>query len=145
MNHKHHPSKSSKHSLVEINIIISLTMYSSITELNPKNSEMMGLFFFNKTFFYLHSIGACDFPFFTQRVERRTQKKIPIMGSKHSKTDTLGTQSSVETTEVREGMARLSYFSLQKNGAFRISLLLVGLLSIHRGPHTALKISSANT
>lgn len=43
MNHKDHLSKSAKHSFVEINIIIALTIYSSITKLNVENFEIMGL------------------------------------------------------------------------------------------------------
>lgn len=50
-------------------------------------------------------------------------------------------RNSGETTEVRmEGAVSLSCFPLQENGAFRISSLLVGLLYLHHGPHTAFRI-----
>lgn len=149
MNHKDH--QTDNHLFVEVSIIISLAVYSSITKLNTEKFEMMGssniCVFFNKTFLYLCSTGFCDTYFFLQRVGRRIQKKISIQSSKHSVIVILGMwRNSGETTEVKmEGAVSLSCFPLQENGAFRISSLLVGLLYIHQGPHTAFRISPART
>lgn len=60
MNHKDH--QTDNHLFVEVSIIVSLAVYSSITKLNTEKFEMMGssniCVFFNKTFLYLCSTDS---------------------------------------------------------------------------------------